>query len=69
LLSLAETYKDMALQEERKIVEPTADYYRLRAEECRRLARIAKTDARGLFQVLERRWLPLARRMSSHKDG
>jgi hypothetical protein len=58
-LSLAETYA--ALQEEQKIGKPPADYYKLRASECRRLATIAKTDARALFQVLEHRWLALAK--------
>jgi hypothetical protein len=67
-LSLAETYQDMALHEERKITWPTTDYYKLRADECRRLATMAKTDARALFQVLERRWLSLAR-ATSKKTG
>jgi hypothetical protein len=41
--------------------EPTKEYYLLRARECRRLAVVSKTDARALFQVLEKRWLALAR--------
>jgi hypothetical protein len=68
-LSLAETYQDMALQEERKIAKPATDYCKLRANECRRLATMAKTDARALFQVLERRWLSLARATPKKKTG
>jgi hypothetical protein len=57
MLSLAETCDTMALSEEQKIGKPTAEYYKLRADECRRLATIARTDACALFKVLERRWL------------
>jgi hypothetical protein len=68
-LSLAETYQDMALQEEQKIAKPTTDCYKLRAAECRRLATVAKTDASALFDVLERRWLSLARATKSRNGG
>jgi hypothetical protein len=69
MLSLAETYDDMARNEEQRIGEPTAAYYKLRADECRRLATIAKRDARGLFQALERRWLSLARGTASQRGN
>jgi hypothetical protein len=69
MLSLAETYDDMALNEEQKIGKPTAEYYKLRADECRRLATIAKADARALFQVLERRWQSLARGATPEKGA
>jgi hypothetical protein len=62
MLSLAETYDDMARHEEEKIGNPSTEYYLLRAAECRRLAAIAKADAKALFAVLEQRWLQLARR-------
>jgi hypothetical protein len=50
--------------------QPTKEYYLFRAQECRRLAVAARSDSRTLFQVLEKRWMALARTsaLATRKD-